>query len=54
MRRGGELAELMGHTSIDTTRIYVHTSREQLQAAVERNERRRGNPLLEREAKRHT
>lgn len=35
-----ELAELMGHTSIDTTRIYVHTGRAQLQAAVERNERR--------------
>jgi site-specific recombinase XerD len=52
MRRGGalhELAELMGHTSIDTTRIYVHTSRQQLQAAVERNERRRGSPLLARD-----
>jgi len=55
MRRGGalhELAELMGHTSIDTTRIYVHTSRQQLQAAVERNERRPGNPLLARDAAR--
>jgi len=47
MRRGGalhELAELMGHASIDTTRIYVHTNREQLEGAVQRNER--GRPSL--------